>query len=444
MELPLSPQLAPLTNYASCCSFLPDAYLSLSASAAAAAASAAAHRQHLLQQQQQQHHDTAAAAAAAAAAAVVVGCAPHPMMSHAASDKASAAAADACEYWPSTLQSLNPMQDTDALGDVFLSGLDPPSFTSSCCNLLQQQNSLSAAAEIRPFFPPTDSSSFIAACMGPTTPLSSSNSSSSLLQQHQQQQQQQQDRGADLLLPRAFPPFHHQDTIENTEGQFLAGASLLPSTPTPAAAATAATGGAAAAAVGGDTPAREGGLMLQQQHPQEDAATAAAATAAAATAAAADKDQLFAAVYSQLTDELNSYCSSLKKLVQDKPPFADELNAVLEAALHSADKVSTVQSKLLLSAAHKRSVAADSLLLRTACFNLHALLRKTSPEYDQWLGNHQLLQDYFSRLEKCQTNLSCENTPENLINHLMLQQQQQQQQGGWPAGVKSEHLSGSS
>ncbi|CDJ41682.1 hypothetical protein, conserved [Eimeria tenella] len=109
--------------------------------------------------------------------------------------------------------------------------------------------------------------------------------------------------------------------------------------------------------------------------------------------------QGFASDYDRLTRELGKYCATLRDLVTDNPSFSDELNSTLETAIRSADQVTHVQRKLLLSASQQKHLVADSKLIHSKVQMLHRILKASSPKYSQWLEEHAVLRDHIEQLE---------------------------------------------
>lgn len=82
------------------------------------------------------------------------------------------------------------------------------------------------------------------------------------------------------------------------------------------------------------------------------------------------------------------------------PSFADELNSTLETAIHSANQVTRVQRKLLLSVSQQKHLVEDSMLIHSKVHMLHRILQKTAPQYGQWLEEHAVLRDHMQQLEQ--------------------------------------------
>ncbi|OEH74660.1 uncharacterized protein LOC34623173 [Cyclospora cayetanensis] len=108
--------------------------------------------------------------------------------------------------------------------------------------------------------------------------------------------------------------------------------------------------------------------------------------------------QGFASDYDRLTRELGRFCASLRDIVTDNPSSA-ELNSTLETAIGSADQVSRVQRKLLLSGRQQQHLVADSKLIHSKVYMLHRILQKTAPRYSQLLAEHPHLQNHIEQLE---------------------------------------------
>ncbi|KAL8439563.1 hypothetical protein Efla_007423 [Eimeria flavescens] len=139
-----------------------------------------------------------------------------------------------------------------------------------------------------------------------------------------------------------------------------------------------------------------------QQQQQEVHATQAGLLLSPHAAAAADAEaDRLAKEYNLLTNQLGNYCSSLKGLICDSCPTSDELNAVLEAAAQSADGVSKVQQKLLLTGRQRLALLGDSRQLQATCRSLHRLLQQQedAAEYNSWLQQNAAVRAYLGPMD---------------------------------------------